>query len=143
MDRSSERHRDKREPTEYSVLCSLHIELSCFTADTILTQSLGLGEKKATLKPGAVTTLFTKQATSKRKLEMDQPLSKKRRSVYEKHECCRVSHNLPITIASSYVANFSMQCMEQAKGVEQALKPGKWRILFHWMIYRWWSSGFK
>ena len=58
------RHRDKSEPTEYSVLCSLHFEQSCFRADTILTQWLGLGKKKATLKPIAVPTLFTKQVTS-------------------------------------------------------------------------------
>ena len=31
------RHRDKREPTECSVLYSLHFEQSDFTADTILT----------------------------------------------------------------------------------------------------------
>ena len=91
------RHRDKWEPTEYSVLCSLHFEQSCFTADTILTQSLGLGKKKATLKPDAVPTLFTKQVTLKRKPEMDQPPPKKWRSAYEKHERFRVSLNLLIT----------------------------------------------
>ena len=88
------RHRDKWEPTQYSVLCSLHFEQSCFTADTILTQSLGIGKKKATLKPDAIPTLFTKPVTPKRKPEMDQPPQKKRRSAYEKRECQRVSLNL-------------------------------------------------
>ena len=72
------------------MLCSLHFEQSCFTADTILTQSLGIGKKKATLKPDAIPTLFTKPVTPKRKPEMDQPPRKKRRSAYEKRECHRV-----------------------------------------------------
>ena len=91
------RHRDKWKPTEYSVLFSLHFEQSCFTADTILTQSLGLGKKKATLKPDAVPTLFTKRVTSKRKSDMDQPPPKKRRSAYEKREHRRVSLKLLLT----------------------------------------------
>ena len=91
------RHRDKLEPTEYSVFCSLHFKQSCFTADTILTQLLGLGKKKATLKPDAVLTLFTREVALKRKLEMVQPPPKKRRSMYKKCEHCRVSLNLLIT----------------------------------------------
>ena len=76
------------------MLCSLHFEQSCFIADTILTQSLGLGKKKATLKPDAVPTLFAKPV-SKRKLEMDPPPAKKKRSAYEKRESCRVRMTLP------------------------------------------------
>ena len=34
---------------------------------------LGIGKKKATLKPDAIPTLFTKPVTPKRKPEMDQP----------------------------------------------------------------------
>ena len=92
------------------MLCSLHFQQSCFSADTLLTQALGLRKKKATLKPDAVPTLFTEQVSSKRKLEMDQPPPKKRRSVYEKRERRRVSSNLLI-LASSYIANFSMHCI--------------------------------
>ncbi len=51
------RHRDKWEPTAYSVLCSQHFEPSCFMADSILSQSLGFGKKRACLKPDAVPTL--------------------------------------------------------------------------------------
>ena len=91
------RHRDKWKPTEYSLLCSLHFEQSCFTADTILTQSLGLRKKKATLKPDAIPTLFTKQVTLQKKFDMDQPPPKKRRFVYEKRDHCRVSLKLSLT----------------------------------------------
>lgn len=85
------RHRDKWEPTEYSVLCSQHFEQACFMPDTILSQSLGLGKKRACLKPDAVPTLFTKPVTAKRNLQVDNPPPKKRRSAYEKRERCRVS----------------------------------------------------
>ena len=95
------RHRDKWEPTKHSVLCSLHFEQSCFTSDTILVQSLGLGKKRPILKPDAVPTLFTKPVTLKRKSEMDQPPStcKKRKVAFEKRERCRVRLDLP---TSSY-----------------------------------------
>ena len=43
------RHRDKWELTAYSVLCSEHFEPLCFMADSILSQSLGLGKKRACL----------------------------------------------------------------------------------------------
>ena len=79
------RHRDKVEPTEYSVLCSQHFEPSCFMADSILSQSLGLGKKRACLKPDAVPTLF-----SKRRAE-GESLPPKKRSAFEKREQCRVS----------------------------------------------------
>ena len=46
MDRSSEKVQDKKEPTENSVLCTLYFEQPCFTADTILTQSLGLRNQR-------------------------------------------------------------------------------------------------
>ncbi len=63
------RHRDKWEPTAYSVLCSQHFEPSCFMADSILSQSLGLGKKRACLKPDAVPTLFSKPVCERRKAE--------------------------------------------------------------------------
>ena len=53
------RHRGKWEPTEHSMLCSKHFEQSCFEKDTFLTQSLGLGKKKARLNPDAVPVLPT------------------------------------------------------------------------------------
>ena len=87
-------YRDKWKPTQYSVLCSLHFEQSCFTADTKLTQSLGLGKRKEKLKPDAVPTLFTKRVTLQRKSDMDQPQPNKRKSVYKKHEHHRVSLKL-------------------------------------------------
>ncbi len=59
------RHRDKWEPTAYSVLCSQHFEPSCFMADSILSQSPGLGKKRASLKPDAVPTLFSKPVWKK------------------------------------------------------------------------------
>ena len=60
--------------------------------DTILSQSLGVGWKKACLKPDAVFTLFTKPpVTAKRKREMDNPPPKRRRSAYEKCDSYRVT----------------------------------------------------
>ena len=87
------RHRDKWEPTDYSVLCSNHFEKSCFMPDRVLMQSLGMGKKKPCLKPDAVPTLFTKptRITMKRICDVDNPPPKKRRSAYEKREQYRVS----------------------------------------------------
>ncbi len=84
------RHRDKWEPTAYSVLHSQYFEPSCFMADSILSQSLGLGKKRACLKPDAVPTLFSKPVCGKRKVEWEC-LPPKKRSAFEKRERCRVS----------------------------------------------------
>ena len=84
------RHREKWEPTDHSVLCSKHFEESCFSSDQLLTVSLGLGKKKASLKSDAVPTLFSKP---KRKTLEENPPAKRRRSeAYEKRERQRVSY---------------------------------------------------
>ena len=88
------RHRDKWEPTDYSVLCSQHFEKSCFMPSPALMLSLGVGKKKPFLKPDAVPTIFSKPISygSKRSCDFDNP-APKRRSAYEKREQCRVSLN--------------------------------------------------
>ena len=86
-------YRDKWEPTEHSVLCSKHFEKSCFEQGTLLMQSLGLGKKKACLKPDALPTSFSRPTSLKRKSQLEAvPMQKRRKSMaYEKRECARVS----------------------------------------------------
>lgn len=86
------RHRAKWEPTDYSALCSRHFEQSCFRLDTLLTQSLGLGKKKASLNPDAVPTLFWKPVKSKEgnQCGVSQPTKKRKSAAYEKRERLRV-----------------------------------------------------
>ena len=87
------RYRDKWEPTEHSVLCSKHFEGSFFEQGTLLVQSLGLGKKKACLKPDAVPTLFSRSTSLKRKGLLEAvPKQKRRKSMaFEKRERSRVS----------------------------------------------------
>ena len=84
------RHRDKRELTAYSALCSQYLKQLCFMADSMLLQSLGLGKRSACLKPDAVPTLFNKLVSEKRKAK-GESLPPKKRSAFEKCERCRVS----------------------------------------------------
>ena len=100
------RHRDKWEPTAYSVLCSRHFEQSCFEDSTLLSLSLGLGKKKARLKTDAVPTLFSKPTSQKRKATsvIDPPPQKRRKSAaYEKRERFRVSFYTLFIITEVYL----------------------------------------
>ena len=56
-------------------------------------QSLGLGNKKACLKPDAVPTLFSRPTSLKRKGQLEAvPMQKRRKSMaYEKCERSRIS----------------------------------------------------
>jgi len=78
------RHRNKWKPTAYSVRCSQHFESACFMVNSILSQSLGLGKKRACLKPDAIPTLFTKLISGKETKTDNLP--QKKRSAYEKRE---------------------------------------------------------
>ncbi len=59
-------------------------------AYSILSQSLGLGKKRACPKPDTVPTLFSKPVYGKMKAE-GESLPPKKRSDIEKLERCRVS----------------------------------------------------
>ena len=71
---------------------SQHFEPACCMADCMLSQSLGLGTKRACLKPDAIPTVFTKPVSGKRKAEVNNSLPQKR-SAYKKNEYYGVSLN--------------------------------------------------
>ena len=48
-------------PSEHSVLCSEHFSDSCFQPDSAIAASMGL-QKRKTLKPVAIPTLFERPA---------------------------------------------------------------------------------
>lgn len=86
------RHRDKWEPTEYSVVCSQHFENSCFVPSSALMLSLGVGKKKSSLKLDAIPTIFFKPPSNGSKracAHFENPAPK--RTAYEKREQFRVS----------------------------------------------------
>ena len=86
------RTRAKWEPSDYSVLCSKHFADHCFHQDSKLSESMGLGKRKARLKSEAIPTLFDKPVTLKRKSPASEtPVIKKRRGAFEKRERYRVS----------------------------------------------------
>lgn len=88
------RTRDKWGPTDYSVLCSKHFEDHCFQQDSKLSESMGLGKRKARLRVDAIPTLFEKPATLKRNSAASEtPAPKKRRDAFEKRERSRVNMN--------------------------------------------------
>ena len=91
------RTRDKRQPTEHSVLCRKHFEAHCFKPSLKLSESMGMMKMKPQLEAGAIPTLFNKPPTLKKpRLEesSDKPVAKKRkRSAYDKRELLRVSFN--------------------------------------------------
>ena len=51
---------DKWEPSDYSVLCSKHFKGHCFEQDSILSDSMALGKRKACLKSDAGPSIFEK-----------------------------------------------------------------------------------
>lgn len=83
-------------PNDHSVLCSDHFTKECFKINFL--ESFGTRTNK--LKPGAVPTVFTRPAVSKRKYsELNHPspdfgscdqMPKRKRVAYEKRERSRV-----------------------------------------------------
>ena len=49
---------DWTSPSSNSALCSLHFKRECYDSETVLRQQMGLSDKRRTLKPDAVPTLF-------------------------------------------------------------------------------------
>ena len=80
-------------PSEHSVLCSGHFDVSCFEAKAKISESLGLsGKHRLRLKPDAVPTLFRRPSASwKDQSFTEPPPTKKRKGAYEKRERRRVS----------------------------------------------------
>ena len=80
------RLRDKWEPTEHSVLCSAHFDISCFEADSVISQTPGFEKRKVRLKAGAIPTLFRRPKKPGDKLQLPPP----KRTAYEKRQRARV-----------------------------------------------------
>ena len=88
------RTREKWEPTEHSVLCSAHFEVSCIEADSILSKSPGFAKRKNRLKADAVPTIFPRPKKHADESElMPPPAPKRKRVAYEKRQRTRVICN--------------------------------------------------
>lgn len=83
------RTRAQWEPTEHSVLCSLHFEMHCFETDCIISQSPGFSRRKMRLKVDAIPTIFRRP-----KKQGDEPESMPppKRTAYEKRQRARVGY---------------------------------------------------
>ena len=64
--------------SESSVLCSKHFEGHCFHQDGRLSESMGLGKRKARLKADAIPTLFEKPSLKRKNPTAEIPVPKKR-----------------------------------------------------------------
>ena len=86
------RAKDKWAPTNSSQLCSRHFKGCCFEPDSKLSEAMGLGKRKACLKPNPIPTIFEKPASLKRTAPaLESHVPKRRRIAYVKHERSRVS----------------------------------------------------
>ena len=79
------RTRAKWKASNHSVLCSKHFADHCFHQDSKLSESVGLGKRKALLKSDVIPTLFDKPVTLKRKSPaFETRVLKKRRGAFKK-----------------------------------------------------------
>ena len=85
------RAKGKWAPTNSSQLCSRHFKGCCFEPDSKLSEAMGLGKRKACLKPNPIPTIFEKPASLKRTAPALESHVPKRRRIAVKHERSRVS----------------------------------------------------